>query len=243
MNRRQILDEYRTVARAMEELSELEGAPRVLAHERIYLSRASLLWNQYIESLPHIPVSRCPFTGELTRHSLDVEGLDGLWWRYQGPARAIEDIPPTLCGFTGALRLGRPLEWTSFLVKPGPEQPYVISALLNDPSVAAVVSSVKIGVHSGYVIAYYYMGRESAATHLPSDSCVLTIPNPWGADGPADEVPGDYDFDLGRWLAAGKLYWISPGDSNLQLRNDAACPYIGLPGKRDIVRIQWGKVW
>ena len=52
------------------------------------------------------------------------------------------------------------------------------------------------------------------------------------------------DFDLSSWIGAGKLLWIGPGDTSLELRSDVEeCPYLDLDGRREMSRIQDGKVW
>ena len=57
------------------------------------------------------------------------------------------------------------------------------------------------------------------------------------------ETPECRDFDLARWIEAGKLSWIAPGDGTLALRmTTAACPYLGLTGCRDEQRVDRGIV-
>jgi hypothetical protein len=59
---------------------------------------------------------------------------------------------------------------------------------------------------------------------------------------PEDE--SEFDFDLARWISAGKLFWIAPKDNTLTLRGEVSgCPYIALKGRQTITRVQNGEVW
>lgn len=208
---------------------------------------ATNLRNAYREGTPFVELSRCPISGEVLSRSLDTCGLDGLWWNNRNPIRPRERPSKTLFAFTGAMKLDEELEFTSFLVKPGPGVPFVIPKLLSHKDVQAVLSSVSVGRHVGFVIAYF-------ADPFRED---VQRANDWGreqyeiarGDGQigwdkSDEIEDDYDFDLAQWIEQGKLHWISPGDSELNLRSGVKdCPYIGIEGIREIQRVKEGELW
>lgn len=188
----------------------------------------------YLVLLPKIPLSRCPFTGEIVYKTVDVFGLDGVWWEYANPIRPEETMPSTYLGFTGSLHVTNPLPPVSFTVMPGPSHPYVIPALLSMPEVRAVLSAVSIGGNTGHIVTWF-VGKDR--THFMP-------PNEWGAPwcdawdgagqprrGPSPFLLPDFDTDLASWLRSGKLFWIAPGDTSLLLRADVdACPYLRLEG-------------
>ncbi len=247
--RRRLLSEYFSLEQGLVDLEWLQnrggepGDERLVRHERIYTARVSELWDEYIAGLPVLPLSRCPITGEAVDHSFDPFGLDGLWWRYLGAARPPERLPATWFAFTGAMALRPPYEEMPFAAMPGPAAPYVAPRLFRDPAVIAVVSSVAVGRHQGFAIFYF-------ARPMPSADRV----NSWGANeypvfgakpgwGAVEDDPKEFDFDLARWMAQGRLRWIAPGDTSLALRDGAAgCPYVGLTGTRDLQWVQRGSV-
>jgi hypothetical protein len=250
--RRKLLDEYFALERSLVDCDFMgrrfkansEDARRIARHEQIYMPRIWDLLGDYIAGVPFLKLSRCPISGAEVEHSLDNFGLDGLWWKYFGSARPLEGLPPAYFAFTGALKLVEPVEHTSFLALPGPEVPYVIPRLLKESSVTAVISSVSVGVHNGYAIFYF-------ARPIPR----VPRANDWGANEYKvydagsegwDEISEDekeFDFDLSKWITSGRLQWIAPGDTALRLRTDVSgCPYLNLPGRRTISRIQYGEV-
>ena len=213
-----------------------------------YEKRRNALWDEYLEKLPRLPISRCPFTGQVVYHSFDPYGIDGLWWNYESSARpSFEELPHTFCVITGALKLENGVENTRFLVKPGPGAPYVIPRLLDHEMVKAVLYSLPVGKHTGYAIVYF-------AEFPISD---VKWPNHWGmshysqgkngADFRWYETYDDedtYDFNLKPWIKSGKLQWIMAGDKDFVLHSSVTgCPYLDLPGERKILRIQSGKWW
>ena len=228
--RRTLLDEY----------FSLHGRATAKASDR----RAQLR-HEYEQNLDRVPLSRCPFTDEVFTHSFDGGGLDGLWWQYNLPIRAVvEELPETFFTWTGAMRLADDLAVAPHSCKPGPGVPYVIPRMLLHDDVRAVVSQVAVGAHTGYAIVYY-------AEPVPP---MLQRFNHWGADhytyetetladgwDEAREEDATLDFDLARWIESGDLFWIAPGDTSLKLRSTASgCPFLGLEGDRDWVVIENG---
>jgi hypothetical protein len=251
---RDLLDEAFATGLAFDEITvELDGAAddqksRLQIHQNHYQRVLSGLLREYTLGLPRPAISRCPFTEKVVNHSLDHYGLEGFWWNHDGPARPIaEDVPPTWLALTGAVYLRGHVNPAPFLCKPGPEVPYVVPRVLAHPNVQAVLSSMPIGDHWGYAIAYF---GKPFPTHLP-------LVNTWGADHLRFRTPDgewawdeqvlderDMDFELDWWIDAGKLSWVAPNDADLQLRTEVdGCPYLGLPGRRSILRIENGRVW
>lgn len=202
----------------------------------------------YLAGLPRVAISRCPFCRKPLVYPIDNLGIDGLWWDSDQPLRPDPEAHcPHFYGLSGALKLGGEPPEIPILVKPGPEVPYVISRLFRTEGLVAVVSSVPVGEHTGFPIAYY-------ADPLPED---VLRPDTWGMGsyeylspegavqwGEAEDPEIDYDYDLARWIGEGRVQWIAPGDPELALHEGHGnCPYLKLDGRREGLRIQLGEVW
>jgi hypothetical protein len=212
------------------------------------LARYGGLRRAYRELLPKATVARCPFTQQVYEHSLDWFGIDGPWWDCRAANRPLElMMTGTVLAFTGALSMTSPIERTPFLVKPGPGAPFVVPRLLARQGVRAVVSSLSIGAHTGYVITYF-------ANPAPDD---LEGFNDWGTDyyqfddgfgqlgwHQGSDTAVDHDFELAPYLKSGQLLWIAPGDATMTLREGASgCPYVDLKGCRLPQLVQNGERW
>jgi hypothetical protein len=109
-----------------------------------------------------------------------------------------------------------------------------------------VITGVDVGPHAGYAITYF---TEAPVTGLPgvntwgaSFHWVRKPDGTWGWDAAEEWVP-DHDGDLGGWIERGKVAWIAPGDTDLELRDATdGCPYLGLEGHVTVARIQFGEV-
>lgn len=198
---------------------------------------------RYRESLPEVPVARCPFTDALVCWPIDTGGLDGWFWEYpRGIRREPRDLPPSWLAMTGAMRLARPVEETPFPVVPGPGAPFVVPRILGAaPDVRAVISQVAVGRHTGWAISYF--GWPAAGTALV---------DLWGS-GDHPGVDGErrqersgverYDFDLEPWVGSGALLWTAPGDESATLRKGVdGCPYLGLTGPRRFAVVERGEL-
>jgi hypothetical protein len=250
--RRKLLDEYFAAQQGLDEVSALIGrstgtdAQRLMEHEHFYRQQTLAMESQYKAGVPVIELSRCPFTGDVMRHSLDHFGLDGLWWNYEISIRPISPLLKSYVALTGAVKLDGPVLRAPFVCKPGPEVPYVIPRLLTRQEITAVLSSVRIGSNTGYAITYF--------GNPPPPKIPLI--NTWGCDTYSyldekgdyhwDSEPGspnDFDFNLEPWISKGRLRWIYPGDTTLTLRKEvSACPYLGLEGRKKSLIIYEGKV-
>lgn len=215
------------------------------------IERRGALRQTYLEVLPTIALSRCPFSLEMLERAVDVVDLDGLYWEARGPTRPpIEDAPSSLVAITGAVRIGSPVAWSPFLAKPGPEAPFVRPDVLAHDGVSAVLSRLPIGPHIGYPVVYYL---DPTTGDVP-DRLRL---NEWGSErfhvrdergawrwGSELDDESSYDYELEPWVEQGKLRWIEPDDASLTLRTGThGCPYLNLPGHRAVTRIEEGEVW
>ena len=246
LERRQILERIFELDVKWKQLVETEMSTEEVNQEMEDLAAA------YLMGLPEVHASRCPFTGEVLTLPMDVEGIDGLWWNNESPKRPEVELPKTYFAMDGAMKLEAPIEVAPFIVAPGPDLPFVIPRLLAFDQVKAVLSTLKIGGHTGYMMVYY------ADPMLEGEKRV----NDWGTDRYWEETdafsgmltPGqwvsvtpsllDYDFDLAPYIRSGKLLWIEPQDASLQLKSVVrGCPYLELEGSHKLKFIQEGEMW
>jgi hypothetical protein len=228
--RRALLDEYFALEKDRDD-------PAVIAQRNV-------LREEYEAGLPVVPLARCPFTGVVFAHTLDTEGLDGLWWQYDLPIRGYDERPPTFFALTGAVALSGEPEPAPFDRRPGPEVPYVLARMLLHDDVKAVVSSVPIGPHTGYAVTYFARPVPPMLQRMNDWGTAIytyetaSAPELWDGVEEENEV---LDLDLARWIDSGDLLWIAPGDASLALRSTSAgCPYVGLEGSAEFAVIEGG---
>jgi hypothetical protein len=187
------------------------------------------LEEQYFRELPRPVMAPCPFCSKPLHRSFDPFGLDGLWWRSDAQP---EEPQPCLhfCLLQGAVRLDGPAPPTDFAVHPGPDRPFVLPRLLQHPGMVAVIAQLPIEGGQVFSIAYFAPRRppvQGLAAGWGRTNFVYTTQlgeHAWrGADG---EVP---DFDLGPWVAAGRVRWCRPGSDRTVL-DEGTCPYLTDPG-------------
>jgi len=250
--RSMLLKEYFSSQESLKEITALidrssgVDSQRLQEHERFYRRRLLALRTQYIDGVPITALSRCPFSNKVMHHSIDYFDLDGLWWNYEYPARPQSPLLRTYVALTGGVKLNGQIKWAPFICKSGPEVPYVIPRLLKRPSVTAVLSSIKIGSHQGYITTYF------------GDPPPQKIPrvNTWGSDtyifldeqgnykwDSEPENPLDFDFNLEPWIEKKLVRWIAQGDSTLTLHDEVkGCPYLGLEGHKKSLVIYKGEI-
>lgn len=204
------------------------------------------LAGRYVAGIPVLPLSRCPFTGDVFSHSLDTAGLDGLWWNSDSPQRPVETLLPTFFAFSGAMQLAKPVEAAPFIAEPGPGLPFVLPRLLAYQQVKAVLSTVPVGQNTGFVVTYFadpMLYTEARVNDWGSNRYQYTdeTGRSWINEGPADDLR---HFDLAPWIQSGQLLWIRPGDPELTLHSDLeTCPYLDLEGPLANQFVQHGRVW
>lgn len=200
----------------------------------------------YRAMLTYKTVSRCPFTGETVEMDIDLLGIDGLWWNSESPIRGEVIAPSTFFAFDGAMQCDDQLEDTPFEVKPGPDIPFVIPSLLEKDNVKAVISELKVGKHTGYLIVYYsdpFLYYEPRVNDWGTER--YWEPNPLigdlATDGKwisLDPLKSERDFDLLSWIQCGKLLWLEPEDPRYLLHTSVKrCPFIHLSGETTIKTI------
>lgn len=221
--------------------------PDDLSRERDDLDRTLMdLREKYQAGLPFLPITRCPFSGQVVYHSLDPYGIDGLWWNYEAPVRPVENLPVTFHAITGAIRLDGSFGNAPFLCVPGPAVPYVVPKILENDHLRAVVSSLPIGNNTAYIVAYF---TDQEDVRVPRVDCLgmnrweIVDRNGTFQWGEGLLAAGDYDFDLAGWVERGRLLWIPPDDRTLTLQKGTyGCPYLSLPETRRVQRIWQGVV-
>src|SRR3954454_21343295 len=110
--RDQLLDEGRTTLDLLHRLEELG------AHEQTgpLYRRLEELRAAYASSLQEVPVSRCPFTGEVVAFPIDTVDLDGWWWDAgQPPDRIPAHLPRPCLAMAGAMQVREPVRWAPFV--------------------------------------------------------------------------------------------------------------------------------
>jgi len=202
--------------------------------------------SKYLRMTPKVPMSRCPFSGMVSYHSIDHYGIDGPWWNYTKPLRPVEDLPVTFFAITGSMLLGGVPEKTGHQVRPGPEKPYIVKQILERPGFRAVISKIMVGNHVAYPVFYYSEDVEPVSEVTRNWGTYLWMRRDrngrYGYLEP-DERGLEYDFDLSKWVEQGKLLWILPGDTSMTLRNGVSgCPYLNIGGAEKFQIIIDGEV-
>jgi hypothetical protein len=198
----------------------------------------------YAQGLPVEDVSRCPVCSTLFKLPIDPYGLDGPWWWSGCPTEL--PLPESCRHFQllqGAVDLHdrNPTE-AGENVQLGPAIPFVVPRILAMDGMSAVISSRQLPAGDTiYLITYFSANprpnpdlyqswrRETMAVHDDQGHVIGWTINddPW-------------DFDLRKWVASGKLWWIAPGETSLTLQHSSPSPYDGLPGTRDMQTVEAG---
>jgi hypothetical protein len=236
------------MASVVDERRRAEDAGAGFDELRPILDRLLGLRKYYVDDLPATPVARHPSDGSVVTAAIDSAGLDGPFWDAQNPARPAEIMPPGFVVYSGSMRLVPDgLEHTPYLCLPGPPAPFVVPDLLEREGVQAVLVTVAVGAHTGYIVSYFSSGRSEPPP----------LPNEWGrreywlrTEGrpvhmatSSDGWPAP-DFELTPWIDGGKLAWVAPGDTTLSLeRRSRGCPYLELRGDHRFQRVQLGQIF
>jgi hypothetical protein len=208
-------------------VSDDPGDGELVALEDALFWRGAELTEAYLQQLPVRQISRCPFTHDPVTIRFDEIGLDGLWWSRTSAQRRTVSAPSTFAGLTGAVRLNGPVADAGFPVEPGPGAPFVIPEVLGVEGLTAVLSTMSVGTHTAYAIAYF---------SSPPPHPGLLAGREWGL---FDGYQSELDFDLRPWIDRGKLAWIAPGDAALTLRSGSVeCPYLSIEATHELQRIE-----
>jgi hypothetical protein len=192
------------------------------------------LRHEYARRVPRPVVSYDPIGRQPLRLGIDTFGLDGLWWEVDGPGRpSDEPLPRTFYAFNGALRPVEPYDDNPFAVKLGPVAPFVVPRVLRRAGVVAVISSLTVGHHPGWLTVYFAPWPDPPPGKRVNEWArnayrVRNDDGPFGWDSALD-YPVEWDFDLAPWIGAGKVLWTPPGDPGAPARTGIdGCPYLGL---------------
>ncbi|MGE0761630.1 MAG: hypothetical protein AB7O38_31770, partial [Pirellulaceae bacterium] len=205
-------------------------------------------WNTYQQGLPVLALSRCPFTGKVWSHSLDIYGIDGFWWNCYQPIRRLDEpLGGQFYAFRGAVASAPQVPTAPFLVEPGPELPFVIGRLMAFPSVVAVISHVRVGELDAYPVVYFAseeLSPEERTNDWATDSFSFRGPQGHFEQRQYFDAEDEFLYDLAPWVEQQRVRWIAPGDESLTIRTGTiGCPYLQLPGRPCVWRSKAGKIW
>jgi hypothetical protein len=218
----------------------LTPAERAVAREQLYATLG-----EYADRLPRMRLSVCPFCEAPLKRVFDPFGMDGPWWhadvtvKYEEPA-SCEHFRVLL----GAVHVGdRVPDEVQGEVRPGPEAPFVVPALLSRAGMRAVAGHVALATGDSAFPVAYFSDQPTRAIELHQPWLRTTY---WfehnGRTGwtTKNDV---FDFDLRPYVEAGRLLWV-----DLQLEEDrvfsgedAEFPFHDLPGVRERQQIVGGQ--
>ncbi len=193
---------------------------------------------EYSDRLPRVVLSACPFTGAPLKRAFDPFDLGGFWWHKDRTFTPGEPrTPPSFRVLLGAVDLnGRKPAETREQVLAGPDVPFVVPRLLELDGMVAVLHRVPMSTGDVcYPVGYFSQQTfdpEDLHQHWTRPDLVFTDPD--GEEGWTFSTD-PWDFDLGPWIASGRLRWIRPGEGKpvvVGAESGEACPYVGLPGDR-----------
>jgi hypothetical protein len=204
---------------------------------------------EYFENVEIISLSRCPICNEKLRHSFDKYGIDGFWWSES--TRIKEILEPEHCKhfklMQGAVNLNNLMpNGGIFRSLIGPEVPYVIPAILNNPDTYSVISSIKLeDGHIAYPIVYF--SDKEISTGLGSGTWInysYYLGN-FEEEFISDKEEDKWDFNLRSWVQNGKLKWIEPNDNEFKISTKplSQFPYYNIKGTKEIQILQGDNIW
>ncbi len=217
------------------------------SHRTSVYNRRSELLDEYGKRLPPVPISRCPFCGQVLEYVVDTWGVDGPWWHIRALANYPRPVEEHFRVLQGAVDFhGRePAEASVHkTVRPGPGVPFVIPRLLGLPGMRAVISTLALPHgDTAYLTAYFSpQPIHSGLLHQPWPYVDYYVTNEEGESLGWSVHNDAWDFDLKPWIENGQVMWIDPGDRALTLQGGLPCPYVDLPGVRAPQSVDRGKV-
>ena len=236
-----LVQEYHLLTEALLVAAEDDDVP--LEKEASLQEAREAVLKTYFDRLPRRTLSRCPFCAAPLVRAFDPWGIEGFWWQHDETVPFEEPAAPPHFGvLLGAVNLnGQPPRGGRSPAHLGPEVPYVIPRLLEQPGLAAVVAAMPLTTgYTAYPIAYF-----SETPHPPG-----FYTQPWTkTQYDFQDAEGTWrwtlrhdpwDFDLRPWVERGKLRWIEPGDDTFTVQRGPwdAFPYRDLEGRREQLIIE-----
>jgi hypothetical protein len=239
---RQLTEQYRSLKKERPKLAE-----KVMEELRALTRQQNAMLTEYASRLPTWLHSRCPFCGESFYWKIDPFDLDGDWWHWPFVPRE-DKVPacPHLFCVDGALNLEghQPTEVQRGVVWMASEVPFVKPRLLELGNVIGVIHCLpqKIaGIYTGYPIVYFGNPRPP----LSEGSLGWGRTEYHHEDGKWDIIYDIQDYDLDKWIVAGKACWLDPDNSEYPLvcGLPEAYPFRDVRGMRRPYMIKKSQVW
>lgn len=219
----------------------LAMADRPQAKERLFAALG-----EYADRLPRMRLSVCPYCEQPLKRVFDPYGMDGPWWHVDVQVKYEEPAPcEHFRVLLGALYLGdRVPEEVGAEVRPGPEVPFVVPALLALPGMLAVVGRLTLATGDiAYPIAYFAdQPTRPIELHQPWCRTMYWFQHDDGRTGwsTANDV---FDFDMRTYVESAQLRWadLTARENRVLRGTEAAFPFFDLPGIRERQQIIGGE--
>lgn len=240
--RNRIIDEHgkiilqmRAVEKDIEGLLKLKDPSwRALEKKRneLYLKVEPLI-QKYWDIVPPVELSRCPYCDQALRRLFDAVDLNGFWWmdRTRRP-KAEPECCRHFCLLMGALNFnGLPPVGGLFECLPGPDAPFVVPRILEQPAMQAVISCVPMSCgYSAYPVVYF-------AEHPPQEKNftqswaqkIFHFTDETGKKG-WDIKEESYDYNLASLVKSGKLKVFAQGRLSSSADDLQAHPFLNIRG-------------
>jgi hypothetical protein len=259
---KELLEQYWEFDKEDDTLSYQNPARR--ERKDLLRQQLSALRRQYRGGLPVYLLARCPMCGGRVWEPIDSYSLNGMGWvglktgfgwygsislpdekgmpgqsaraSYEAECKHVEVV--VFCVNLNGLQPDdvRQEVWI------GPEKPFVMQPLMEVDRTFVVIHSLPIGRYddpdlvpryTAYFMAYF-SGNQKAFSE---------------AIGPFDRARSRIqyaaaDYDLLKWIEAGKLFWLDTDVPELPLRNEPLrmFPYAGVQGKEGLCVIRDGRL-
>jgi hypothetical protein len=227
---REFVERYQAVNRENASLSYTNPLHRERKEHLQHLLLADMP-REYRARLPFYLLARCPICGGRVAEAIDTYSLNGLGWIGSGnagfgwygllghpshPSYEAECDHVKVLATAVNLNGKQPVEvfqevWI------GPEKPFVMRPLIEAEQIFAVIHALPVGDYNNlagrppYTLYFitYFVGNEATFDEiiLPFDQARSRVQY------------GTADYDLSKWVAAGKLFWLDPHDPDLPLCN------------------------
>jgi hypothetical protein len=252
---REFVERYQAVNRENASLSYTNPLHRERKEHLQHLLLADMP-REYRARLPFYLLARCPICGGRVAEAIDTYSLNGLGWIGSGNAgfgwygllgHPSHPSYEAECEHVKVMALAVNLNgWQPEDVLQevwiGPEKPFVMLPLIKIDQTFAVIHALQVGnynnlaAHLPYTVYFitYFTGNVTAFNEVigrfDQDRSRVQI--------------GTADYDLTKWVEAGKLFWLDPNDPALPLRNRPAeeFPYGGVEGLEGICVIRDGQL-